>query len=145
MPTNVCPAVRPVTGIEVPTDGVAGLNDTKVEPDSAYACLKIVIAALSYLGVGLFVSNTVQAPCAPNSGRAPHRSAGPNDQEAPPCRDQTRKRIAFVRPLAAPSWTAPANHRLNSTESRFAHRLNERFATQSGQSGYQRRCGRDAE
>jgi hypothetical protein len=51
MPTNVCPATRPVTGIEVPTDGVAGLNDTKVEPDSAYACLKIVIVAFSYRGV----------------------------------------------------------------------------------------------
>src|ERR1700731_2624630 len=38
------------------------------------------------------------------------RSAGPDDQEALPCRDQTRKRIALVHPLAAPSWTAPANH-----------------------------------
>src|SRR5262249_567445 len=27
-----------------------------------------------------------------------------------PCRDQTRKRIALVHSLAAPSWTAPANH-----------------------------------
>jgi len=38
------------------------------------------------------------------------RSAGPDDQEALPCRDQTRKRIALVHPLAAPSWIAPANH-----------------------------------
>jgi hypothetical protein len=50
MPTNVCPAVRPVTGIEVPTDGVSGSNDTKVEPDSAYAWLRIVIAAFSCRG-----------------------------------------------------------------------------------------------
>src|SRR6266478_1344657 len=44
-------------------------------------------------------------------------------------RDQTRKRIALVHPLAAPSWTAPANHHLNPTESRFALGLNESFAT----------------
>jgi hypothetical protein len=38
--------VRPVTGIEVPSAGPAGLNDTKVgknEPDRAY-----VIARFSY-------------------------------------------------------------------------------------------------
>src|SRR5262245_55216865 len=52
----------------------------------------------------------MQAPCAPNSDRSRCRSAGPDDQEALPCRDQTRKRIALVHPLAAPSWTAPANH-----------------------------------
>src|SRR5258705_2502777 len=66
---------------------------------------------------------------------------GPNDQEAPPCRDQTRKRIDPVHPLAAPSWTAPANHRLSPTESRFVRSLNESFATQSEAkrtwSGYQ--------
>src|SRR5262249_13570 len=82
--------------------------------------------------VGLCASNTVQAPCAPNPSRAPHRSAGLSDQEALPCRDQTHKRIGPVHHLAVPSSTAPANHRLNPTESRFAHRLNERFATQSG-------------
>src|SRR5262249_16008886 len=73
-----------------------------------------------------------QAPCAPNPSRAPHRSAGLSDQEALPCRDQTHKRIGPVHHLAVPSSTAPANHRLNPTESRFAHRLNDRFATQSG-------------
>src|SRR5215831_4212668 len=52
----------------------------------------------------------MQAPCAPNSDRSRCRSAGSDDQEALPCRDQTRKRIALVHPLAAPSWTAPANH-----------------------------------
>src|SRR5262249_25071194 len=81
--------------------------------------------------VGLCGSNTVQAPCAPNPSRAPHRSAGLSDQEALPCRDQTHKRIGSVHHLAVPSSTAPANHRLNPTESRFAHRLNESFATQS--------------
>src|SRR5262249_9469484 len=81
--------------------------------------------------VGLCGSNTVQAPCAPNPSRAPHRSGGLSDQEALPCRDQTHKRIGSVHHLAVPSSTAPANHRLNPTESRFAHRLNESFATQS--------------
>jgi hypothetical protein len=81
---------------------------------------------------GPCLSNKVQAPCAPNSDRSRRRSAGPDDQQEPPCRDQTRKRIVPVHPLADPSWTAPANHRLNPTESRFAHGLNESFATQSG-------------
>src|SRR5262245_21792110 len=56
------------------------------------------------------MSNKVQAPCAPNSDRSRCRPAAPDDQQAPPCRDRTRKRIALVHPLAAPSWTAPANH-----------------------------------
>jgi hypothetical protein len=38
----------PVTGIEVPTAGVAGLNLTKVEPDSAYARVLNDIALLPY-------------------------------------------------------------------------------------------------
>src|SRR5262249_52413288 len=59
---------------------------------------------------GPYLSNKMQAPCAPNSDRSRCRSAGSDDQEALPCRDQTRKRIALVHPLAAPSWTAPANH-----------------------------------
>jgi hypothetical protein len=36
-----------------------------------------------------------------------------------------------VRPLAAPSWTAPVDDRLKRTESWFAGRLNGTFATQS--------------
>src|SRR5436190_24232587 len=51
MPTNVCPAVTPAMGTKVPTDGVAGSNDTKVEPDSAYACVLNDIALLPYRGV----------------------------------------------------------------------------------------------
>jgi hypothetical protein len=52
------------------------------------------------------------------------------------CRDQTRKGIG---PLAAPLCTVPANRRLIvETESPFAHRLNESFATQSPQSGHAR-------
>src|SRR5262249_44845960 len=52
---------------------------------------------------GPYPSNKVQAPGAPNSDRSRCRSAGPDDQEALPCRDQTRKRIVLVHPLPAPS------------------------------------------
>src|SRR6478672_909716 len=71
-------------------------------------------------------------PCAPSSDRAPPRSAGPDGRAAPPCRDQTHRRTDLVRPPADPSCAAPADPCLKPTESRFASRLNESFATHSG-------------
>src|SRR3984893_7155167 len=82
--------------------------------------------------VGRCVSNKAQAPYEPNLGPAPHRSAGPDDREALPSRDQTRKRIGPAHSLAAPSWIAPAIRRLIPTESRFIPSLNKSFATHSG-------------
>src|SRR5262249_54063453 len=63
-------------------------------------------------------------------------SAGSDDQEALPCRDQTRKRIALVHPLAAPSWTAPANHlpiRRNHGSPMVSTRVLQHIPPQSGQ------------
>src|SRR6478672_7121785 len=70
-------------------------------------------------------------PCAPSSDRAPPRSAGPDGRAAPPCRDQTHRRTDLVRPPADPSCAPPADPYLKPTESRFASRLNESFATHS--------------
>src|SRR5262249_61596066 len=42
------------------------------------------------------------------------------------------KRTDLVHLLDAPSCNAPADKPLNRTESRFANRLNESFATESG-------------
>jgi hypothetical protein len=51
---------------------------------------------------------------------------------APLRRDQRNKRTGLVRLPADPSCAAPADLRLNSTESRCASRLNGSFATHSG-------------
>jgi hypothetical protein len=52
------------------------------------------------------------------------------------------KRIQQLTLIVRPSWTAPANHRLNPTESRFVGRLDESFATQSPEADIARRCRR---
>src|SRR5262249_22723577 len=85
---------------------------------------------------GPYLSNKVQAPGAPNSDRSRCRSAGPDDQEALPCRNQTRKRTALVHPLAAPSWIAPANHlsiRRNHGSPMVSTRVLQHIPGQSGQ------------
>src|SRR6266851_6324261 len=49
------------------------------------------------------------------------------------------EKLALSIPLPPHHWTAPANHRLNPTESRFAHCLNQSFATKSATNGLMHR------
>src|SRR6516164_1993960 len=50
-----------------------------------------------------YASSRAQALCAPKSGRETRRSVERDDLEAPPCPDQTNKRIDLARLSAAPS------------------------------------------